>query len=180
MSEWQKTNTPMGNEHCKAEDISSSFLPPTFTPQQKLLRHKRSTQEQKSGVKWSNLLISMLCWEVRRLQLQVQETLAAVAFKTPIKFNIYGPPKADMNAPREARGAQLGEKEKETESNVTSPPSQSPVCSLLPSLLSWSRSAVRPSSPRLGSLLLLVSGFSPSSNGYVSANVSVVHLSAAE
>lgn len=53
----------------------------------------------------------MLCWEVRRLQLQVQETLAAVAFKTPIKFNIYGPPKADMNAPREARarGSARGE-----------------------------------------------------------------------
>lgn len=33
-------------------------------------------------------LISMLWRDVRRLQLQVQETLAAVAFKTPIKFNI--------------------------------------------------------------------------------------------
>lgn len=35
------------------------------------------------------------------MQLQVQETLAAVAFKTPIKFNIQEVPESFMNAPEE-------------------------------------------------------------------------------
>lgn len=43
----------------------------------------------------------MLWREVKRLQLQVQETLAAVAFKTPIKFNIQEVPESFMNAPEE-------------------------------------------------------------------------------
>lgn len=35
------------------------------------------------------------------MQLQVQETLAAVAFKTPIKFNIQEAPESFMNTPEE-------------------------------------------------------------------------------
>lgn len=35
------------------------------------------------------------------MQLQVQETLAAVAFETPIKFNIQEVPEAVMEAPGE-------------------------------------------------------------------------------